>query len=44
MGGARKHHMLHHGGFEGRYNVFLPVCDWIFHRSAWKQASVQHPR
>jgi len=34
---ARNHHMLHHGGFEGRYNVFLPIFDWIFHRSTWRQ-------
>jgi Fatty acid hydroxylase superfamily len=34
---ARHHHMLHHGGFEGRYNVFLPLFDWIFQRTAWKQ-------
>jgi Fatty acid hydroxylase superfamily len=34
---ARHHHMLHHGGFEGRYNVFLPIFDWIFQRRAWKQ-------
>jgi fatty acid hydroxylase family protein len=33
---ARNHHMLHHGGFEGRYNVFLPIFDWIFQRTAWK--------
>ena len=37
---ARGHHMLHHGGFEGRYNVFLPIFDWIFHRSAWRQGSL----
>jgi Fatty acid hydroxylase superfamily len=36
---ARQHHMLHHGGFEGRYNVFLPLFDWIFQRKAWKQSS-----
>lgn len=36
---ARNHHMLHHGGFEGRYNVFLPIFDWIFHRSAWRRLS-----
>jgi hypothetical protein len=30
---ARRHHMLHHGGFAGRYNVFLPVFDWIFSRA-----------
>jgi len=36
---ARSHHMLHHGGFEGRYNVFLPIFDWIFHRSAWRHLS-----
>lgn len=29
---VRRHHMLHHGGFPGRYNVFLPVFDWIFER------------
>lgn len=36
---ARRHHMLHHGGFEGRYNVFLPLCDWIFQRSEWKRSA-----
>ena len=36
---ARNHHMLHHGGFEGRYNVFLPIFDWIFQRGAWKHGS-----
>ena len=36
---VRHHHMLHHGGFEGRYNVFLPIFDWIFQRRAWKQSS-----
>jgi fatty acid hydroxylase family protein len=39
MGFARRHHMLHHGGFEGRYNVFLPAFDWIFHRHHSKPAS-----
>ncbi len=34
---ARSHHMLHHGGFEGRYNVFLPIFDWIFQSRAWKR-------
>ena len=34
---ARDHHMLHHGGFEGRYNVFLPIFDWVFQRRAWKR-------
>jgi xanthine/uracil permease len=38
---ARNHHMLHHGGFEGRYNVFLPIFDWLFERSAWKQGSLR---
>lgn len=42
MRGARKHHMLHHGGFEGRYNVFLPIFDWLFHRRDWKQG-LPHP-
>jgi hypothetical protein len=36
---ARSHHMLHHGDFEGRYNVFLPLCDWIFQRRQWKSAT-----
>jgi hypothetical protein len=36
---ARSHHMQHHGGFEGRYNVFLPIFDWIFQRGAWKHGS-----
>jgi hypothetical protein len=39
MRSARHHHMLHHGGFEGRYNVFLPLCDWIFQRREWKGAA-----
>ena len=33
---ARRHHMLHHAGFDGRYNVFLPFFDWIFERRHWK--------
>ncbi len=36
---ARRHHMLHHGGFEGRHNVFLPICDWIFQRHEWTRAT-----
>jgi hypothetical protein len=36
---ARQHHWLHHGGFQGRYNVFLPVFDWVLHRHDWKSAS-----
>jgi hypothetical protein len=39
---ARRHHMLHHGGFEGRYNVFLPLCDWIFQRHHWKDRTAHH--
>lgn len=27
---ARRNHMLHHGDFDGHYNVFLPMFDWIF--------------
>jgi Fatty acid hydroxylase len=38
MNFARRHHMLHHGGFAGRYNVFLPIFDWIFHRRKWSRA------
>lgn len=40
---ARHHHLLHHGDFEGRYNVFLPLCDWVFQHRAWKRgAMVRH--
>ena len=41
---TRNHHMLHHGGFEGRYNVFLPIFDWIFQRGTWKHGSVHGSR
>ncbi len=27
---ARRHHLMHHAGAEERYNVFLPVFDWVF--------------
>lgn len=37
---SRRHHLLHHGDFEGRYNVFLPVCDWIFQHRAWKRGAM----
>jgi len=39
---ARQHHLLHHGDFEGRYNVFLPICDWVFHRRDWKRGAMIH--
>jgi Fatty acid hydroxylase superfamily len=26
---AARHHMLHHAHDSGRYNVFLPICDWL---------------
>ena len=39
---ARRHHMLHHGGFEGRHNVFLPICDWLFQRHEWKSTAPGH--
>jgi Fatty acid hydroxylase len=38
MAFSRRHHMLHHGDFPGRSNVFLPIFDWLFERHAWKQA------
>jgi hypothetical protein len=41
---ARAHHMLHHGGFEGRYNVFLPIFDWIFQSHKWKGGSPEKVR
>jgi len=34
---ARRHHMLHHGEFKGRYSIFLPIFDWIFERQEWKR-------
>jgi hypothetical protein len=34
---ARHHHMMHHGGFEGRYNVFLPIFDFVFQSKEWKR-------
>jgi hypothetical protein len=34
---ARRHHFLHHGGFKGRYNVFLPVFDWLLERREWRR-------
>ena len=27
---ARQHHLMHHAGAEGRFNVFLPLFDWLF--------------
>jgi hypothetical protein len=39
MQSARRHHMLHHGGFENRYNVFLPLFDWVLHRHDWNSDS-----
>jgi Fatty acid hydroxylase superfamily len=27
---AARHHLLHHAGAEERFNVFLPVFDWLF--------------
>jgi hypothetical protein len=36
---AMRHHMLHHAGLDGRYNVFLPLCDWIFHSRSWKRGT-----
>lgn len=41
---ARKHHRLHHAGFGGRYNVFLPICDWIFHRRQWSSSPQTLPK
>jgi sterol desaturase/sphingolipid hydroxylase (fatty acid hydroxylase superfamily) len=29
---AARHHLLHHAKDDGRYNVFLPMCDWIGER------------
>jgi hypothetical protein len=40
---ARRHHMLHHGEFKGRYSIFLPIFDWLFERHEWKQNTPVHP-
>jgi hypothetical protein len=37
MNFARRHHMLHHGDFKGRYNVFFPLFDWLLERHEWKR-------
>ena len=29
---AARHHMLHHARDTGRFNVFLPICDWLAER------------
>ena len=34
---ARKHHLLHHAGAEERFNVFLPVFDWLFGTGAGRR-------
>jgi hypothetical protein len=26
---AARHHLLHHARDTGRFNVFLPICDWL---------------
>jgi hypothetical protein len=36
---ARRHHLLHHGDHKGRYNVFLPIFDWIFERDEWNRTA-----
>ncbi len=32
MRSAARHHLMHHAQETGRYNVFLPMCDWIVER------------
>lgn len=31
--GARRHHLMHHAAAEERFNIFLPVFDWLFEQS-----------
>jgi hypothetical protein len=26
---SRRHHLAHHAGAPGRFNVWLPLCDWL---------------
>ncbi|HXY25013.1 MAG TPA: sterol desaturase family protein [Candidatus Acidoferrum sp.] len=35
---ARRHHLQHHVAAEERFNIFLPIFDWLFgsSRPAWK--------
>ena len=35
---AARHHLLHHARDDGRYNVFLPICDWV---AEWFQPNVR---
>lgn len=32
MGPAARHHLLHHARDTGRFNVFLPIFDWVVER------------
>jgi Fatty acid hydroxylase len=43
MAFSRRHHMLHHGDFPGRNNVFLPIFDWLFERRLWKRGAAPPP-
>ena len=29
LGFSRRHHLAHHAGAPGRFNVWLPLCDWL---------------
>ena len=32
LNATRAHHLIHHGRNDGRFNVFLPLWDWLFGR------------
>ena len=40
---AARHHMLHHANDTGRYNVFLPMFDWIVTGNSGNRANPARP-
>ena len=32
LDGCRRHHLRHHTGADNAFNVFFPLCDWVFSR------------
>jgi len=40
---AARHHMLHHANDTGRYNVFLPMFDWIVTGNSGSRANPARP-
>ena len=40
---AARHHMIHHAHDSGRYNVFLPIFDWLVDSRQVQRRIRQHP-